>query len=154
MSWRRLALEAFNDEMQELMDLDEQDTQDENKASDDGKDADENMKESSEEKVLDEDKKSPSKESPSKEVEKTKDGEGSSKDVENKDSEDNDIIYFNEDFLCEHGGLSSVSSKRKVIPQEAWEIIRKYFPGSKEYPFGSDACIVCEVSFQSTLCVY
>lgn len=62
---------------------------------------------------------------------------------ENKENEA--IINFNEDLLCEHKSLKTADSSRKVIPQEAWSILKKYFPGSKEYPVGSSSCLICEV---------
>lgn len=62
---------------------------------------------------------------------------------ENKENET--IISFNEDLLCEHKSLKTADSSRKVIPQEAWSILKKYFPDSKEYPVGSPSCSICEV---------
>lgn len=63
---------------------------------------------------------------------------------ENKENEA--IINFNEDLLCEHKSLKTADSSRKVIPQEAWSILIKYFPDSKEYPVGSPSCSICEVN--------
>lgn len=64
---------------------------------------------------------------------------------ENKENET--IINFNEDLLCEHKSLKTADASRKVIPQEAWLILVKYFPDSKEYPVGaSSSCSVCEVN--------
>lgn len=63
-----------------------------------------------------------------------------------EESEENEvIIYFNEDLLCEHNSLKTPDSTRKVVPREAWTILRKYFPESKEYPIGSGSCSICEV---------
>lgn len=64
--------------------------------------------------------------------------------IENEENEI--IIYFNEDLLCEHGSLKTPDSSRKIVPREAWVILRKYFPESKEYPVGSAACSICEVN--------
>lgn len=73
-----------------------------------------------------------------------KDGNDCSKEIE--ENEENEIIInFNEDLLCEHNSLKTADSSRKVIPQEAWLILRKYFPDSKEYPIGSSSCLICEV---------
>lgn len=67
---------------------------------------------------------------------------------ESGEGEENEvIIYFNEDLLCEHGSLKTPDSTRKIVPREAWMILRKYFPGSKEYPIGSNSCSICEVFF-------
>lgn len=77
-----------------------------------------------------------------------KDGNDCPKEME--EHEGNEIIInFNEDLLCEHNSLKTADSSRKVIPQEAWSILRKYFPDSKEYPVGSSSCSICEVSFMN-----
>lgn len=76
----------------------------------------------------------------------SKDGSDCPKEID--ENEGNEIIInFNEDLLCEHNSLKTADSSRKVIPQEAWSILRKYFPDSKEYPIGSTSCLICEVSF-------
>lgn len=72
-----------------------------------------------------------------------KDGNDCPKEIE--ENEDHEVINFNEDLLCEHDALKTVDSSRRVIPQEAWLILRKYFPDSKEYPIGSQSCSICEV---------
>lgn len=69
---------------------------------------------------------------------------------ENKENEA--ILNFNEDLLCEHKSLKTADSSRKVIPQEAWSILKKYFPDSKEYPIGSPSCTICEVKFFLLIC--
>lgn len=67
---------------------------------------------------------------------------------ETEENEDNEgVINFNEDLLCEHNSLKTADSSRRVIPHEAWSILRKYFPDSKEYSIGSPSCSICEVSF-------
>lgn len=59
-----------------------------------------------------------------------------------EEDEENEIrLYFNEDLLCEHHSLKTPDSSRKVVSREAWMILHKYFPESKEYPIGS-ICIV------------
>nr|XP_034180171.1 ubiquitin carboxyl-terminal hydrolase 48-like isoform X1 [Osmia lignaria] len=59
------------------------------------------------------------------------------------------IIYFNEDLLCEHNSLKTPDSSRKIVPREAWTILRKYFPESKEYPIGSLSCSICEEKMEN-----
>ncbi|XP_076161191.1 ubiquitin carboxyl-terminal hydrolase 48 isoform X2 [Ptiloglossa arizonensis] len=67
-----------------------------------------------------------------------------------EESEENEvIIYFNEDLLCEHNSLKTPDSTRKVVPREAWTILRKYFPESKEYPIGSGSCSICEEKMEN-----
>lgn len=81
-----------------------------------------------------------------------KDGSDCPKEVE-ENKENESIINFNEDLLCEHKSLKTADSSRKVIPQEAWLILKKYFPDSKEYPVGSSSCSICEVDkFRSFIC--
>lgn len=80
-----------------------------------------------------------------------KDGNDCLKEVD--ENEENEIIInFNEDLLCEHNSLKTADSSRKVIPQEAWSILRKYFPDSKEYPIGSQSCLICEVCIKLCFC--
>ncbi|XP_015430229.1 PREDICTED: ubiquitin carboxyl-terminal hydrolase 48-like [Dufourea novaeangliae] len=77
----------------------------------------------------------------------SKENDGS-KEVE--ESEENEvIIYFNEDLLCEHNSLKTPDSTRKVVPREAWIILRKYFPESKEYSIGSASCSICEEKMET-----
>ncbi|XP_011643661.1 ubiquitin carboxyl-terminal hydrolase 48-like isoform X2 [Pogonomyrmex barbatus] len=105
-SWRRLAMETFQEDMEEKVD-DCQDTiQEETRNID-------------------------------------KDGNDCPKEVE-ENKENEIIINFNEDLLCEHKSLKTADSSRKVIPQEAWSILKKYFPDSNEYPVGSSSCSICE----------
>lgn len=71
---------------------------------------------------------------------------------ETGEGEENEvIIYFNEDLLCEHNSLKTPDSSRKVVPREAWTILRKYFPESKEYPIGSLSCSICEVCLMAQI---
>ncbi|XP_011061617.1 PREDICTED: ubiquitin carboxyl-terminal hydrolase 48-like isoform X2 [Acromyrmex echinatior] len=110
-SWRRLAMETFQEDIEQKED-DCQDTlQEESKNTD-------------------------------------KDGNDCPKEVE-ENKENEVIINFNEDLLCEHKSLKTADSSRKVIPQEAWVILKKYFPDSKEYPVGSPSCSICEEKMKS-----
>ncbi|XP_011699753.1 PREDICTED: ubiquitin carboxyl-terminal hydrolase 48-like isoform X2 [Wasmannia auropunctata] len=113
-SWRRLAMETFQEDVEEKVD-DCQDIQEESKNTD-------------------------------KDNGKT-DGNDCPKEVE--ENKENEIINFNEDLLCEHKSLKTADSSRKVIPQEAWSILKKYFPDSKEYSVGSSSCSICEERMES-----
>lgn len=63
-----------------------------------------------------------------------------------EDCEENEVVLnFNEDLLCEHNLLKTPDSSRKIVPREVWSILRKYFPNSKEYSFGTSSCSICEV---------
>ncbi|XP_043280492.1 ubiquitin carboxyl-terminal hydrolase 48-like isoform X2 [Venturia canescens] len=67
-----------------------------------------------------------------------------------EESEENEaVINFNEDLLCEHGALKTPDSSRKIVPAVAWSILKKYFPESKEYPLSTNSCIICEAKMQS-----
>ncbi|XP_011139721.1 ubiquitin carboxyl-terminal hydrolase 48 isoform X2 [Harpegnathos saltator] len=77
-----------------------------------------------------------------------KDSNDCSKEVEENDGNEI-IINFNEDLLCEHNSLKTADSSRKVIPLEAWSILRKYFPDSKEYTIGSPSCSICEEKMEN-----
>lgn len=48
---------------------------------------------------------------------------------------------FNTDLLCEHGGLGLKS--RKQIPQDAWRLIKQYFPDCAEFPCDQPDCVLC-----------
>ncbi|XP_017788014.1 PREDICTED: ubiquitin carboxyl-terminal hydrolase 48-like [Habropoda laboriosa] len=66
------------------------------------------------------------------------------------EGEENEIIlYFNEDLLCEHNSLKTPDSSRKVVPREAWMNLQKYFPESKEYVVGSASCSICEEKMEN-----
>ncbi|XP_011161303.1 ubiquitin carboxyl-terminal hydrolase 48 isoform X1 [Solenopsis invicta] len=110
-SWRRLAMETFQEDIEQKVD-DCQDT-----LQEDSKNTD-------------------------------KDGNDCPKEVE-ENKENEVIINFNEDLLCEHKSLKTADSSRKVIPQEAWLLLKKYFPDSKEYPIGSPSCSVCEEKMEN-----
>lgn len=79
----------------------------------------------------------------------SKESEGLKEPVEGEENEV--IIYFNEDLLCEHSSLKTPDSTRKIVPREAWVILRKYFPESKEYSIGAASCSICEVFFRTYL---
>ncbi|XP_022660055.1 ubiquitin carboxyl-terminal hydrolase 48-like isoform X2 [Varroa jacobsoni] len=48
---------------------------------------------------------------------------------------------FNGELLCEHGSLGLKS--RKQIPQDAWRLIRQYFPDCAEFPCDHPDCALC-----------
>ncbi|XP_011305311.1 ubiquitin carboxyl-terminal hydrolase 48 [Fopius arisanus] len=77
--------------------------------------------------------------------EQTNDQKPSDNQKEEIEEESEPIMNFNEDLLCEHGGLRTPDdSSRKVIPGAAWRILQKYFPKAAEYPSGTEPCIICE----------
>ncbi|XP_043484568.1 ubiquitin carboxyl-terminal hydrolase 48-like [Leptopilina heterotoma] len=66
-----------------------------------------------------------------------------------EEDDDNDVLNFNEDLLCEHNCLRTPDSSRKVIPKEAWDILRKYFPEAREFSIQVHPCNICEASFET-----
>ncbi|XP_024945389.1 ubiquitin carboxyl-terminal hydrolase 48 isoform X2 [Cephus cinctus] len=62
--------------------------------------------------------------------------------VAEKEQEDT-ILNFNEDILCEHGLLKSPDATRKIVPLEVWSILKKYFPGCNEYIHSVMPCTIC-----------
>ncbi|XP_011503310.1 PREDICTED: ubiquitin carboxyl-terminal hydrolase 48-like isoform X3 [Ceratosolen solmsi marchali] len=73
------------------------------------------------------------------------------RDVDNIQSEETDEEEnwnFNEDLLCEHNSLRVLDSKRKIVPIEAWLILRTYFPNCNEYPSNAVVCSVCQENLE------
>lgn len=64
-----------------------------------------------------------------------------------EEDDENDVLNFNEDLLCEHNCLRTPDSSRKIVPKEAWDILRKYFPDAREFPINVNPCDICEVNF-------
>ena len=62
-----------------------------------------------------------------------------------EEDEEDAILNFNEDLLCEHNCLRTPDSSRKIVPVEVWEILRKYFPEAREFGIDSAPCNICEV---------
>ena len=82
--------------------------------------------------------------------EEGKDSMGNSSPKDAEESEENDaVMNFNEDLLCEHNALKTPDSSRKIVPANAWTILRKYFPKSMEYPVLTESCMVCEARMES-----
>ncbi|XP_014603923.1 PREDICTED: ubiquitin carboxyl-terminal hydrolase 48-like isoform X1 [Polistes canadensis] len=77
-----------------------------------------------------------------------KDNDDCTKEVE--EGEENEVVLnFNDDLLCEHTLLKTPDSSRKIVPNEVWSILRKYFPNAKEYPFGTSSCSICEEKMEN-----
>ncbi|XP_053308478.1 ubiquitin carboxyl-terminal hydrolase 48 [Spea bombifrons] len=62
---------------------------------------------------------------------------------EKKESEPE--LGFNEDIVCEHGGLCTGESERKVITDEAWYKLKVYFPSAPEFRHNQESCSQCKV---------
>ncbi|XP_012261445.2 ubiquitin carboxyl-terminal hydrolase 48-like isoform X2 [Athalia rosae] len=61
-----------------------------------------------------------------------------------KEMEENEkIINFNEDLQCEHNSLKTPDASRKLVPQEVWVVLEKYFPTAQKYPITTSPCSVC-----------
>ncbi|XP_051175741.1 ubiquitin carboxyl-terminal hydrolase 48-like isoform X2 [Leptopilina boulardi] len=66
-----------------------------------------------------------------------------------EEDDENDVLNFNEDLLCEHNCLRTPDSSRKIVPKEAWDILRKYFPDAREFPINVNPCDICEASLET-----
>lgn len=67
-----------------------------------------------------------------------------------EESDDNEVVLkFNEDLLCEHHALKTPDSSRKFVPTTAWNILKKYFPEAKEYPVDTPSCCHCEAKMET-----
>lgn len=53
-------------------------------------------------------------------------------------------LNMTELITCSHGGLSSDSSTRKVIPSKVWDYLLKTYKDSAIYPSFQSPCKVCE----------
>uniref|UniRef100_A0A3Q3GMV3 Ubiquitin carboxyl-terminal hydrolase 48 n=1 Tax=Kryptolebias marmoratus TaxID=37003 RepID=A0A3Q3GMV3_KRYMA len=56
---------------------------------------------------------------------------------------EDDMKTFNEDLVCSHGGLSILESERKLVSDEVWTKLRKYFPKAPEFNQNQDPCQQC-----------
>lgn len=54
-------------------------------------------------------------------------------------------LQFNSDIICLHGGLCVEISKRRVVSNKVWKILREYFPNCPEFKSDSPPCTICEV---------
>jgi hypothetical protein len=66
-------------------------------------------------------------------------------DIQLYETDEEENWNFNEDLLCEHNSLRILDSKRKIVPLQAWLILKTYFPNCNEYPSNALACSICEV---------
>ncbi|XP_068097687.1 ubiquitin carboxyl-terminal hydrolase 48 isoform X2 [Hyperolius riggenbachi] len=64
--------------------------------------------------------------------------------LEGKREEDSDLA-FNEDVMCQHGGLSTSESERRLISEAAWHKLRQYFPEAPEFLHSQESCEQCKV---------
>ncbi|XP_021932449.1 ubiquitin carboxyl-terminal hydrolase 48-like isoform X3 [Zootermopsis nevadensis] len=51
---------------------------------------------------------------------------------------------FNEDIICIHGNLSVEDGRRRLVSEQAWEILRSYFPSAKPFTQDAKPCISCQ----------
>ncbi|KAK2556341.1 Ubiquitin carboxyl-terminal hydrolase 48 [Acropora cervicornis] len=62
--------------------------------------------------------------------------------AENESDEGSEV--FNEDFLCEHGGLSTDASCRRLVPENIWQRLKYYFPSAPELTSAHPLCKLCQ----------
>ncbi len=51
---------------------------------------------------------------------------------------------FNSDIVCEHGNLSTLEGRRKLVSAKVWRRLRKYFPNTKEFRRDAETCPICK----------
>lgn len=74
-----------------------------------------------------------------------KDKENDSSQQDTAEEEDNESdAKFNEDLLCEHGGLSSDESCRRLVPEVVWRRLKYYFAAVSEFSSAHSVCILCQ----------
>ncbi|KAM4704099.1 ubiquitin carboxyl-terminal hydrolase 48 isoform 2-T2 [Rhinophrynus dorsalis] len=54
-------------------------------------------------------------------------------------------LGFNEDIICQHGGLCISESERRVISEAAWYKLKEYFPTAPEFRHNQDSCTQCKI---------
>ncbi len=50
---------------------------------------------------------------------------------------------FNSDIVCQHGNLSPLESRRRLVSERVWRKLRQYFPGTREFPRHTQTCRQC-----------
>lgn len=60
------------------------------------------------------------------------------------DETDEGDATFNEDLLCEHGGLSSDESSRRLVADTVWQRLKFYFPNASEFTSFHSLCRLCQ----------
>ncbi|KAM4015814.1 LOW QUALITY PROTEIN: ubiquitin carboxyl-terminal hydrolase 48 [Anomaloglossus baeobatrachus] len=64
--------------------------------------------------------------------------------LEEKQEEDSDT-GFNEDIVCQHGGLCTSESERRLVSDETWLKLKEYFPTAPEFSHSQEPCCQCQV---------
>ncbi|XP_063292765.1 ubiquitin carboxyl-terminal hydrolase 48 isoform X3 [Pelobates fuscus] len=64
--------------------------------------------------------------------------------LEEKKETDSEL-GFNEDIICEHGGLCICESERRVITDEAWFKLKEYFPNAPVFRHDQESCSHCKI---------
>ncbi|XP_077116586.1 ubiquitin carboxyl-terminal hydrolase 48 isoform X1 [Ranitomeya variabilis] len=64
--------------------------------------------------------------------------------LEDKREEDADT-GFNEDLVCQHGGLCMSESERRLVSEATWVKLKEYFPTAPEFRHDQEPCLQCQV---------
>ncbi|XP_018430579.1 PREDICTED: ubiquitin carboxyl-terminal hydrolase 48 [Nanorana parkeri] len=59
--------------------------------------------------------------------------------------EDDTEMAFNEDLVCQHGGLCTSEGERRLITDAAWHKLKEYFPAAPEFKYSQDPCLQCKI---------
>ncbi|XP_065220051.1 ubiquitin carboxyl-terminal hydrolase 48-like isoform X2 [Planococcus citri] len=65
-------------------------------------------------------------------------------DVDNEDDASNSGSKFNDDLLCFHGNLCVEENNRRLVSEEVWRLLKKYFPSTNEFTLLSQPCGLCK----------
>uniref|UniRef100_A0AAY4D3S0 Ubiquitin carboxyl-terminal hydrolase 48 n=1 Tax=Denticeps clupeoides TaxID=299321 RepID=A0AAY4D3S0_9TELE len=60
-----------------------------------------------------------------------------------EDGNEEDMRTFNEDIMCEHGGLSIQESERRLVSPDVWAKLKLYFPQAPEFTQQKEPCQQC-----------
>ncbi|XP_075461958.1 ubiquitin carboxyl-terminal hydrolase 48 isoform X1 [Ascaphus truei] len=71
-------------------------------------------------------------------------GDAPKKDEVNEEKRDAEL-NFNEDIICQHGGLCISESERRLISEAAWYKLKEYFTKAPEFRYNQESCSQCKV---------
>ncbi|XP_069703026.1 ubiquitin carboxyl-terminal hydrolase 48-like isoform X2 [Periplaneta americana] len=64
--------------------------------------------------------------------------------LKDEDENEEEEEGFNEDILCVHGNLCVEESRRRLVSQQVWDILKVYFPSAKPFKQDDSPCSCCQ----------
>lgn len=58
--------------------------------------------------------------------------------------QENSLLYFNEDIVCEHDGLNAHENTRRLVNAAVWKMLVAHFPQAPEFSRNADMCLICQ----------